>query len=1181
MSATDLIATLERLGEEFLAAIQPLADEQAIRAAQAQFLKGRLSEVMKGLSKLPPADRKSVGQGANKVKQLIESHTADKLGQLADAAAKADLARKVDVTLPDRPVAQGRLHLLTQVRLESVQIFSELGFVVAEGPQIETDWHTFEALAIPKDHPARDMQDTFYLGDEILLRTHTSPVQIRTMLTQEPPIRIVAPGVVYRRDDDATHSPMFSQIEGLAVDESISFADLKGVLIHFVSRLFQKDLDGAVAPELLPVRRARRRDRHAVRVLPRQGAGGVDVPDLQGHRLGRDRRLRHGRPRRVRELQGRPGEVHRVRVRDGARAHGDASPRRQRHQVLLRRRHPLPGAVLMKVSWNWLLELVDLDHQPTVEEGAHALTRGGIEVEGMTDLGAGFSGVVVAEVVGKKPHPQSDKLTLVDVITERGGAATQVVCGAPNVPDPNEHRKVLWAQVGATLPNGMTLEARPIRGIESPGMLCAEDELGLGDDHAGIVVLDAGDPVPLGAPAQRALLLDDWVFDLNAPANRGDVLGHLGVARELVAMLRGKVVPPDVDLSELMGDGDPHLPAIQIADAALCARYTARVIDGVRVAPSPRRIAQRLRAVGVRPISNLVDVTNYVLFELGQPLHAFDAHKLTSGRIEVSPAAAGERFTTLDSIERTLLATDVVIRDGDRSVALAGVMGGLHSEVTEETTRVLLEAASFQPLAIRRTARRLGLHSESSYRFERGVDPELASLASARAARLLCTLGGGRVLGELADTYPGKRPRTPIEVRMERLRTLTGIDLDAATCCEALQRLGCVARVSSLARATPVSPSPAAPDLRPASPRSLTLLEVTPPSARADVTREVDVIEEILRVVGYEQVASTVPALRTPPHVQPDRIEIVRAALAAAGAHEAITFGFQSVERNQALGLVPTDRRSNPIALRNPMSADQAVMRTSLIPNLVAAVAHNQSHGRPDVVLFEIGHVFLRRGGGITERELHELADEPMWAAGVLAGKRTAQLGDGTPWDVFDAKALALVAIRAMAGDVAIEVQAVDSVSYLHPGVAGSLSVDGTVIGWFGEVHPDTRKRLGVEGPAFAFDLDLSALPLAEPRQMSPIPRFPGSTRDVSILLAETIPAARVAQVIGSVNEPLVSGVRLLEDYRDPKLGDGLKSMLWTIAYRAGDRTLTDGEVDKAHEAIVGRLIENLPAQRR
>jgi phenylalanyl-tRNA synthetase beta chain len=810
----------------------------------------------------------------------------------------------------------------------------------------------------------------------------------------------------------------------------------------------------------------------------------------------------------------------------------------------------------MKVLWSWLLELCDLDHQPTVEEGARALTRGGLEIEGMTNLGAGFTGVVVAEVIGKKPHPQADKLTLVDVITERGGAATQVVCGASNVPASG--RKVLWAQVGATLPGGMTLAPKPVKGVVSPGMLCAEDELGLGDDHAGIIVLDADDPTALGAPAQRALGLDDWMLEVNAPANRGDVLGHLGVARELVAALRGKLVLPDIDLAAYAaGRGTDVRVAIQDPDA--CPRYIARVIDGVRVAPSPRRIAQRLRGVGVRPISNLVDVTNYVMFELGQPLHAFDADTLKAGVVGISHASDGERFTTLDGVDRTLVPGDLVIRDGDRGVALAGVMGGLESEVTDKTTRVLLESASFKPITVRRTARRLGLHSEASHRFERGVDPELAALASARAARLLCMFGGGKVLGDPVDAYPTKRIPPTIMVRLPRVRMVSGVALEATTCRDALERLAFAVTTSG------------------------DTLDVTPPSGRADVTREIDVIEEVLRVVGYEQVPSTLPVLRQAPGVRAaDRGDVARIALAAAGASEAITFAFQSADRLGALGLAPGDRRSQPIAIRNPMSADQAVMRTSLLPNLIAAVARNQSHGRPDVALFEVGSVFHRRGEGVTERPIHELADEPTWAAGVFAGRRAGHIGPGTPWDAFDAKAYALHAIRAVSGsDVDVRVRATSTVAYLHPGVAGELVLGQEVVGWFGEVHPDVRKRLGVEGAVFAFDLDLTRLPLAAPAQMKPIARFPASSPDVSLLLGEEIPAARVEEVIGDVAEPLVHRVRLLEDYRDPKLGEGRKSMLWSIEYRAPDRTLTDVEVDKAHEAIVARLVDNLPAQRR
>jgi len=386
--------------------------------------------------------------------------------------------------------------------------------------------------------------------------------------------------------------------------------------------------------------------------------------------------------------------------------------------------------------------------------------------------------------------------------------------------------------------------------------------------------------------------------------------------------------------------------------------------------------------------------------------------------------------------------------------------------------------------------------------------------------------------------------------------------LDGATCRDALERLGF--EVAAAPTATGAA------------------FEVTPPSARSDVSREVDVIEEILRIVGYEQVASSLPILRQAPGVrQADRGDLARTALMAAGASEAITYAFQSVARNLSLGIAATDRRAQPIALRNPMSVDQAVMRTSLLPNLLAAVARNQSHGRPDVSLFEVGSVFLRRGEGMTERPMHELADEPLWAAGVLAGRRPSQIGLGTPWDVFDAKALADIAIRAVAGEISVRSRAVSSIPYLHPGVAGEIFRGTDVVGWFGEVHPDVRKRLGVDGSVFVFELQLDRLPVAAPAQMQSIPRFPGSTRDVSLLLAAELPAARVIEVIEEVVEPLVQRVRLLEDYRDAKLGDGRKSMLWSIEYRSPDRTLTDAEVDKAHETIVGRLVENLPAQRR
>jgi phenylalanyl-tRNA synthetase beta chain len=431
--------------------------------------------------------------------------------------------------------------------------------------------------------------------------------------------------------------------------------------------------------------------------------------------------------------------------------------------------------------------------------------------------------------------------------------------------------------------------------------------------------------------------------------------------------------------------------------------------------------------------------------------------------------------------------------------------------------------------------------------------------------------GGGKVVGDAIDAYPGKRQIAAISTRLPRVQMLTGVPLTETACRDSLERLDFTVTLESQSE-----------------------LSVTPPSVRSDVTREVDVIEEILRVTGYEQVPSTLPVMRqAPPVREANRADLARRVLSAAGASEAITYGFQSIDRVNALGLTATDRRAQPIIIRNPMSIDQAAMRTSLLPNLIAAIARNQSYGRGDVALFEVGSVFLRRGERVTEGPMHELADEPTWAAGVLAGHRPGQIGDGAAWDAFDAKALALETIRAVAGDVRIRVSPVSNVTYLHPGVAGELvyepdgpSASGSqfgrhVVGWFGELHPDVRERLGVSGSVFAFEVELDKLPLAAPAQMRAIPRFPGSERDVSLLLAEDIAAARVVDVIEAANEPLVTRIRLLEDYRDAKLGAGMKSMLWSIAYRSPERTLTDAEVDKAHETIVGRLVENLPAQRR
>jgi phenylalanyl-tRNA synthetase beta chain len=811
----------------------------------------------------------------------------------------------------------------------------------------------------------------------------------------------------------------------------------------------------------------------------------------------------------------------------------------------------------MRVVWSWLLELCALEHPLEAAEGADRLTAAGLEVEGLERLGGDFDGVVVAEVVAARPHPGADSLTLVEVIDRAGGGATEVVCGAPNVPAPGG--RVLWARPGATLPGGMAIATRAIRGVESAGMLCSERELGAGDDADGIVVLDAGDPgATLGAPAQAALGLPDAVLDISVPANRPDCLGHLGVARELAALCRGRLALPPVELAELTDAAlaAEALVAVHIDDADACPRYSARVIDGVTVGPSPRWMQQRLRAVGVRPISNLVDVTNYVMFELGQPLHAFDFSRLTGARIAVRRAAAGERLVTLDEVERTLTPEDLLICDDGGPVALAGVMGGASTEVSGDTRRVLLECASFAPGVIRRAARRLGLHSEASHRFERGVDPELPALASARAARLIAELCGGRVAGGVVDAYvaPAK-PRT-VTIRASRASALTGVRLPRARIATLLGSLGL--------RVVPADDDD--------------VLAVECPTFRTDLTREVDLIEEVLRLHGFDQVPTTLASTEAAPSGGGDpRGALARQALTAAGYSEAITFGFTSPARIAALRLAPGDRRAAPVALQNPMTVEQSVMRTSLLPNLLAALARNASFGVEDVALFEIGSVFLARGAG-------ELPDEPSCVAGVLCGRRPGWLGPGDEVDFYDAKGAVERLLAALIGaDRAATFAATDQVPYMHPGVCATIALpDGTVVGEVGEIHPETRRALGVEARCFGFHLQLGALPAPGPAQMRPVPRFPAVTRDLSFFVDEGVPAARVSELIAGAAEPLVERVTVLEDYRDPAhVPAGKKGMLWSITYRAPDRTLTDAEVDAAHEAIVAGLLAGLPAERR
>ncbi len=805
----------------------------------------------------------------------------------------------------------------------------------------------------------------------------------------------------------------------------------------------------------------------------------------------------------------------------------------------------------MKAHWSWLLELTELDRKVDVAEGAAILTRLGLEVEDIERPDLGFSGVVVAEVKAKRKHPDAKKLTLVTV-DDGSGTTSEVVCGAPNVPEPGF--LVLWARPGSELPGGMKIGSRAIKGIESPGMLCAEDELGLGEDHGGIIVLQPQEAKP-GDTAQTALGLSA-VFDVGVPANRPDALGHIGLARELVAAVGGRVKWPDGNLEKYTDQSTKasEIVQVEISDGEGCKRYVGRSVNGVTIGSSPTWMRTRLAAVGVRPINSLVDVTNYVMFELGHPLHAFDVDSL-NGNIVVRRAKDGEKMKTLDEEERKLSSADLVIADKKGPVALAGVMGGFNTQVTDSTKTVFLEAAAFEPILVRKTAKRVGLHSESSYRFERFVDPNGVDLASRRACALLAEVSGGKVVNGVVDVFPKPVDKKTVTLRTKRANSLTGLSLDAKTVESVLTRLELEVGNWSKDGEGEVA-------------------KVTCPSFRSDLGREVDLIEEVLRHHGYDKVPDTLPrGGHAPTRLRDEKPRQVRRALTASGFSEAITFGFFSKEKIAALGLADSDLRTKPVEIRNPMSAEQAVMRTSLVPNLLESLSHNIRHGQPDVAIFEVGSVFFPDGDGVREEKR---------VAGVLSGYNSGWLGNGPAVDFFDMKAAVVALVMGVAKNARLSFSAPTETAFLHPGVSALVRIDEKVVGSLGEVHPTVRASMGLDSVCFVFDISLDGLPNPPVSQMVPIPMYPSVARDVSFFVGADVPAAEIQKAIFAAFDAPVERVHCLEDYRDPAhVPEGQKGMLWSIVYRAEDRTLTDAEVDKWHEGAVAKFLKTLGATRR
>ena len=794
----------------------------------------------------------------------------------------------------------------------------------------------------------------------------------------------------------------------------------------------------------------------------------------------------------------------------------------------------------MRVSMKWLRELVDVDLP--IAEFTDLLDMTGTKVEAVHTIGAALEGVVVGHILTKVRHPDAETLwvTTVDV---GGVEPLTIVCGAQNF---DAGDRVPVAVVGTTLPNGITIKKAKLRGIVSEGMNCSPTELGIGSDSSGLMILPADAPV--GMPFAQYHGMADTVLELEVTPNRPDCLSMVGVAREVGAVTDRAASAPRATVAE-SGEDVAASVSVTIDDAALCPRYTVRLVRGVRIGPSPDWLAERVAAAGARPINNVVDVTNYVMFELGQPLHAFDAATLgvRDGKraITVRLAAPGETLVTLDGHERALAADTLVIADPTGAVALAGVMGGAATEVTEATVDVLLEAACFDASATGRTSRRLALISEASMRFERGVDANGCVAALDRAAALLAEVGGGVAATGVIDEFP--RPAAPavVALRLSRLNALLGTQLDRGLVAGILERLGLGVAGDS------------------------DVLTVTVPTFRPDLEREVDLIEEVVRVHGMGAVPSTLPAGRGRVGGLTDaqrRRERIGAALRGAGLNEAITWSFADPRDAERTSWVfgPEER---PVRLLNPMSSDQSLLRFSTLPGLVRAVADNRRKGVADVHLYEIGSVWWTAPG-------RKQPKERAVVAGVLAGSwnRPGWNDRPVPLDLFDVKGVVESAVEEL-GIARFRLRQTD-LPHLQPGRSAEVLVGGDVVGWLGEVHPSVLASYECVGPVAAFELQLKPL-LKAARDVTPfvdLPRFPAVKMDLAIVVADGVSAERVEQAITSAGGKLLEGVRLFDAYRGEGIAPGHTSLAFSLVYRHPERTLTDEEIAVLHEKVVRKV---------
>jgi len=796
----------------------------------------------------------------------------------------------------------------------------------------------------------------------------------------------------------------------------------------------------------------------------------------------------------------------------------------------------------MKASLSWLNQYVSIDMDAS--DLADALTMAGLEVDSVTDRYDYLNTVRVGRIAEVVPHPDAQRLTVCKVDT--GDRLLPVVCGAPNV---EVNMLAPLALPGTEFLDGTVLNKTVIRGKTSEGMLCSEVELGLGNDRSGILCLDGS--LEVGRNLPQALSLSDPVFEIDLTPNRPDCLCILGIAREIAAIQKTSLTYPDIPVMETDGEIADHT-SVTIESPDHCQRYAARLLFGIAVAPSPFWLQDRLNSVGLRPINNIVDVTNFVMMEMGQPLHAFDFDRLAENRIVVRTAARGEAFTTLDGKDRKLTDEMLMICDGEKPVAVGGVMGGLNSEIEETTRRVLIESAYFNPPNIRKTARTLGLGTDASHRFERGVDPERTVQALDRATQLMVEVSGGKLISGVVDEHPKKTARNKVTLSASRTNRFLGIDLSQETMAKLLESIEFKVDIADA-----------------------DTLTVIHPSFRVDIRRPVDLMEEIARLSGYNDIPTTFPPIsagtKLPSRGLDVRDNILR-IMTGFGFTEAINYSFMNELSCDKLRLPADDFRRRMVEILNPLTEDQTVMRTSLIPGLLESMHRNASQQIRNLKLFETGKVFINNS-----RE--ELPDEIEILAGLWTGLRKPVSWHSEPEDCeyYDIKGVVEGLFQALKiGDVRYPRMPDDLCFYMRPGHTAQIHVNHSIVGWVGEINVPVLNNFDLKQTAFIFELDMNRLSphMPELQQARPISKYPAISRDITLIIDKGIESGEVLFTIREFGEALIESIQLFSMFEGDPIPAGKKSVSVRITYRSIKETLQDEAINQLHRDITDRLMK-------